>query len=163
VNTRSLRAGVAGWVRTRFGGVGVDAGRRILRARERSGRIAVDTDAGTRLYDHVLLATGYGMDVAKYGILSPALLARIAGHNGAPLLSAGFESSVDGLHFVGASAVRSYGPLMRFIAGAPYAARTLARLVAARRLTAHRRWPEQAAQGSPGELTTVAPSRGSPL
>jgi hypothetical protein len=163
VNARSLRAGVAGWVRTRFGGIGVDAGRHILSAREQNGRVAVETDAGMRLYDHVLLATGYGMDLAKYGILSPGLLAGIDNHNGAPLLPGGFESSVEGLHFIGASAVRSYGPLMRFIAGAPYAARMLARSIAAQRLTPHRRRAETGAHASPGALTSVAPSQGSPL
>jgi hypothetical protein len=40
-----------------------------------------------------------------------------------PLLNAGFESSVSGLHFVAAAAVASFGPLLRFIAGAGFAAR----------------------------------------
>jgi hypothetical protein len=35
-----------------------------------------------------------------------------------PKLSTGFQSSVRGLHFVGASAAGSFGPLMCFIAGA---------------------------------------------
>jgi len=33
------------------------------------------------------------------------------------------ESSVRGLHFAGAAAVASFGPLLRFIAGAGFAAR----------------------------------------
>jgi hypothetical protein len=41
------------------------------------------------------------------------------------VLRGGFESSVPHLHFVGSYAVRSFGPLLRFIAGAPFAARAL--------------------------------------
>src|SRR5208282_1608294 len=48
-------------------------------------------------------------------------------HNGLPVLSSGLESSVDGLHFVGSSAVASFGPQLRFIAGAGFAARRVTR------------------------------------
>ncbi|MGA8357285.1 MAG: hypothetical protein WB772_08045 [Xanthobacteraceae bacterium] len=44
-------------------------------------------------------------------------------------MSGGFESSVDGLHFIDASAVASFGPLLRFIAGAGFAARRIAQTV----------------------------------
>jgi hypothetical protein len=47
--------------------------------------------------------------------------------DGYPVLTAGFEASLPGLHFVGASAARSFGPLMRFVAGTGYAARALTR------------------------------------
>src|SRR5258706_511030 len=117
INGRSLRPGVAGWVRPRFDDVRVNASRKILRAREQGGRIMVETDTWLRGFDHVLLATGYRIDISKLGILTPGLIARIWPENTAPVLSAGMESSVKGLHFVGASAVASFGPLMRFIAG----------------------------------------------
>jgi hypothetical protein len=38
---------------------------------------------------------------------------------------------VPGLHFVGAAAAESFGPLMRFVAGSGYAARSVARRVTA--------------------------------
>ena len=38
-----------------------------------------------------------------------------------------------GLHFVGSGAVRSFGPLMRFVAGSGYAARSLTRAISADR------------------------------
>ncbi len=38
-----------------------------------------------------------------------------------------------GLHFIGASAVASYGPLMRFIAGAGFAARAVTKRVLGQR------------------------------
>jgi hypothetical protein len=50
--------------------------------------------------------------------------------NGYPVLDRGFQSSVSGLHFVGAPAAWSFGPLMRFVAGTGFAARALTRGVA---------------------------------
>jgi cation diffusion facilitator CzcD-associated flavoprotein CzcO len=122
-NRKCLRPGVAGWLRPRFAGVRVLAGERIHAAVPTGERIALSLDHGTAVFDHVLLGTGYRVDIGKLGILPPELLGRIACRDGAPKLGAGFESSVPGLHFVGASAVASYGPLMRFIAGTAFAAR----------------------------------------
>jgi hypothetical protein len=52
-------------------------------------------------------------------------LEKIACADGSPLLRSGFESSVPRLHFVGSYAVKSFGPLLRFVAGAPFAARSV--------------------------------------
>ena len=60
-------------------------------------------------------------------MLAPTLREKIARHGGLPVLNGGFESSVRGLHFVGAAAVASFGPLLRFIAGAGFAARRVTR------------------------------------
>jgi hypothetical protein len=96
----------------------------------------VELDDGVRSYDHVLLGTGYRIDIAKLGVLSPELLGRIACRGGSPILAAGCEASVPGLHFAGASAVDSHGPLLRFVAGAGYAARSVTRSALAARRTA---------------------------
>ena len=80
---------------------------------------------------------GRGMNLFRRGeseLISPWHLSsagrsRIVRHADSPVLSGGFESSVDGLHFIGASAVASFGPLLRFIAGAGFAARRIARAV----------------------------------
>ena len=97
-------------------------------------RIALRLDDGSRVEaDHVLLATGYRIDIARFGIFAPELLRRIERMDGSPALAAGLESSVPGLHFVGSSAVMSFGPLMRFVAGAGHAARAVARAARARR------------------------------
>jgi hypothetical protein len=45
---------------------------------------------------------------------------------GYPILGRGFESSIPGLHFLGAPAAWSFGPTMRFVSGSWYAARQLA-------------------------------------
>ena len=58
------------------------------------------------------------------------LAAQIRRIERAPDLSRHFESSVRGLYFVGPSAAFSFGPLFRFVAGAEYAAPSLARHLA---------------------------------
>ena len=60
-------------------------------------------------------------------MLEPKLRETIARHGGLPILNGGFESSVPGLHFIGAAAVASFGPLLRFIAGTGFAARRITR------------------------------------
>jgi hypothetical protein len=82
--------------------------------------------------DHLVLATGYRLDVAKLPFLSSDILANLTTSGQAPVLSANFESSVRGLHFVGYSSIGSFGPVMRFIAGAPHPARRLASYLATR-------------------------------
>ena len=133
INARSLRAGAAGWVRERLGGVAIDAGRTVRAARPHGSRIVLDLDNGSSVFDHVLLATGYRIDAARLGILSPGVLGALTLDEGSPVLGRGYESSVPGLHFVGSSAVKSYGPLLRFVWGAGYAARTVTRFVCANR------------------------------
>ena len=123
LNEQSLRATAILWLRPRLKDVPIDDQRRILGAQRVGDRVAVTTDNGTKHYDHVMLATGYRTDIARMNIIEPGLRARIARRGGLPVLSGTFESSVAGLHFVGASAVGSFGPLLRFIAGAGFAAR----------------------------------------
>ena len=122
---RCLKAGAAGWLKPRFGNVTGNAGRTIRKARAADGRVTLDLDNGERTFDHVLLGTGYRVDIARLGVLSPQLLDKIARIDGSPVLRKGFESSVHNLHFVGSYAVRSYGPLLRFIAGAPFTAQSV--------------------------------------
>jgi cation diffusion facilitator CzcD-associated flavoprotein CzcO len=124
---RCLKAGAAGWLKPRFDHVTCNVGRRIERARAVDGRIVLDLDSGPRTFDHVLLGTGYRIDIARLAILSRTLLDAVACVDGSPVLGAGFVSSVPNLHFVGSYGVRSYGPLLRFIAGAPFAAQAVTR------------------------------------
>lgn len=131
ITARSLQAAASRWVMPGFAGVNVLAGRALRAAKAEGEGVAIELDDGTRRYDHVLLGTGYRIDIAKLGVLSPELIGKVARSGGSPVLTAGFESSVGGLHFAGASAVLSFGPLMRFIAGAGYAARAITRTVLA--------------------------------
>jgi cation diffusion facilitator CzcD-associated flavoprotein CzcO len=138
---RALRAGAARWLLPRFDGIRINTGRTIAGTRMQSGRVQLQLDEAISNCDHVLLATGYRIDISKIGVLAPGLLERIARIDGSPRLSIGFESNVAGLHFVGASAVASFGPMMRFIAGSGYAARAVTRAVLADRTRAARQQP----------------------
>jgi cation diffusion facilitator CzcD-associated flavoprotein CzcO len=131
-SARCLKAGAAGWLKPRFANVTCNTGRTIVGARADNGRIVVELDNGPRTFDHVVLGTGYKIDIARLGIFSPQLLRHIASVDGSPSLRSGFESSVPKLHFVGSYAVKSYGPLMRFVAGVPYAARAVTAAALAR-------------------------------
>jgi cation diffusion facilitator CzcD-associated flavoprotein CzcO len=122
---RCLKPAAAGWLKPRFANVTCNLGRTITGARALPDGVALDLDSGAKTFDHVLLGTGYRVDLSQLGIVSPRLLEKIACAHGSPLLGAGFESSVPRLHFVGSYAVKSFGPLLRFIAGAPFAARSV--------------------------------------
>jgi hypothetical protein len=89
-------------------------------------------DGQVRLVDRVILATGYRVDISRYGFLAPELALAVRQVGGYPCLGAGFESSVPGLHFVGAPAKWSFGPLMVFISGTRYSASRLAGAIVGR-------------------------------
>ncbi len=130
-NNLNLRATAILWLRPRLKDVPVDQGRSILAVRRTGDRVALTLDNATKTFDHVMLATGYHIDVAKMTILEPKLRAKLARHDGLPVLNSALELNVPGLHFVGAAAVGSFGPLLRFIAGAGFAARRVTRAAAA--------------------------------
>jgi hypothetical protein len=111
--------------------VRIQAGRRIEDVKIQGNQVGLALDSGLRVYDHVLLATGYRTNIGKLRMLPRDLQQRIEQIDGSPVLTAGFVSTVPGLHFVGASAAMSFGPLMHFIAGAGHAARSVTRAVLA--------------------------------
>jgi cation diffusion facilitator CzcD-associated flavoprotein CzcO len=134
---KSLKPNGVGWLKPRFRNFCISTGCIVVSARVRENKVELKlSDGSYRLVDHVLMATGYRVDVRKYEFLSGSLLSAVRLIDGYPVLGTGFESSVPGLHFLGAPAVWSYGPLMRFVAGADFAARAIARSVTgARRVT----------------------------
>lgn len=127
---KSLRPNGVGWLKPRLGDVRISAGLGVLSALVRGNRVELKlSDGSERSVDHVLMATGYRVDVKKYQFLSASLRSALSLADGCPVLTRGFESSVPGLHFLGAPAMWSFGPLMRFVAGADFAARTLTKAV----------------------------------
>lgn len=130
---RSLRPAGAAWLQPRLQQVPITLSSQVVRASEADHRAELElADGSRRICDHVLLATGYRVDVARYPFLSSALLQRVVRSGGYPRLRAGFESSVAGLHFIGAPSAWSFGPLMRFVAGTEFAAPELSRAIARR-------------------------------
>jgi hypothetical protein len=99
-----------------------------VQAQVAGNRVRVRLNDGTeRVVDHVVLGTGYRVDITRYPFLSADLLKKLDIVDGYPRLQSGFESSLPGLHFLGAPAAWSFGPLMRFVAGTQFASRALAR------------------------------------
>jgi thioredoxin reductase len=76
--------------------------------------------------DHVIAATGYKVDVQRLPFLNPVISQQLALAGQSPRLSRHFESSVPGLYFIGAISATTFGPSMRFVAGARFTSRTLA-------------------------------------
>ena len=131
VSRRAIRPAGSQWLRPRLRGVPIRAGRSIVRASSAAGGVVVTLDDGTRCTaDHLLLATGYQVDATRYPFLGADLLRGLRHVGGYPVLRGGMESSIPGLHFLGAPAAHSLGPLMRFVSGSHYAATRLVRALA---------------------------------
>jgi thioredoxin reductase len=113
-----LRETVMGGAEVRTGqqleAVTVDEGALRLRLKDSSGA-ARDLAA-----DHLIAATGYWPQMERLGLLAPALRQAVHQVRGVPVLSADFETSVPGLYMTGLAAGGSFGPLMRFVAGAEF-------------------------------------------
>ena len=104
--------------------------RTVAAAVPRNGRLEVTfADGESQTVDHLLFGTGYRVDIARYPFLADTLTAQIRRSGGYPVLGRGMESSVPGLHFIGAPAAWSFGPIMRFVSGGWYTGRALARAI----------------------------------
>jgi len=123
---RAVRPAGARWLVDRLQQVPLQLGRTIVSASTLGDKVKLKLNDGTeRTGDHVLLGTGYRVDISKYEFLSPELLQSIRRVNGYPWLERGLETSVRGLHILGAPAAWSFGPLMQFVSGATYASGAL--------------------------------------
>lgn len=123
---RAIRPAGAQWLRPRLKEVHITSGCEVVTAEKLDGRIKLAlSDGSHRTVDHVILATGYRVDVSRYDFLAPELVAAIRCMQGYPILGPGLESSVPGLQFVGASSAGSFGPLMRFVSGTEYSSRAV--------------------------------------
>ena len=95
-------------------------------------RLVLD-DGSERIADHVLLATGYAVDVRRYPFLAPELMAAIERRRRLPGARPRPRVLGSPLHFVGAPAAFSFGPIMRFVIGSAYGAPALTRRALGRR------------------------------
>ena len=123
------------WIRDRFeksfDAPHVLTGTQITKAGPEGGALRLELSCGRELEaDHVIAATGFEVDVRKLTVLGDDLRGRVRGLRGGsygpPALGAGFGSSVRGLHMVGLAAAATFGPSMRFVCGAAFAARAAA-------------------------------------
>lgn len=127
IRERAVRAAGAPWLIPRLQGVTITTSRSVVSAAEVDGELQLKLDDGTeRRVDHVLLGTGYRVEISKYEFLCESLLKDIQQLDGYPDVAAGLSSSVPGLHFTGATAARKFGPLLYFVTGTDFASRELA-------------------------------------
>jgi FAD-dependent urate hydroxylase len=128
---RSIRPACSYFVKVRLDGVRVTCATRVVRAEPRdAGLLIYLSDGTTREVDHLMFGTGYRVDVARYPFLGAEILRALRLVGGYPVLRRGFESSVAGLHILGAPAAYSFGPIMRFVSGSWYGGQAVARALA---------------------------------
>jgi cation diffusion facilitator CzcD-associated flavoprotein CzcO len=128
-------ATAADWLRQRvIGKVTLHEGRTVAALDVADGRVDATLSDGERLRaDHLLLGTGYKVDLDRLTMIHPSLRAEIRTDRGVPILSPWFESSVAGLYLVGLPSLDCFGPLFRFVAGCTATAARVASSVARRR------------------------------
>ena len=122
----------ARWLKDRIiGQVPVLLGHQVRGVEARSGRVVLRvTDQKEEMQelitDHVIAATGYKFNIQNLPFFNQSLKVRLKHEQQSPRLSANFESSVPGLYFTSLGSANSFGPAMRFLAGADYTARRIA-------------------------------------
>ena len=126
IRTRAVRSAGSRWLPERLASVKITTGCSVSKASARGDEISLKLDDGSeRQVDHVVLGTGYQVDISRYEFLPQNLTRDIEQFDGYPKLTSGFRSSVRKLHFIGATAARSFGPLLYFVAGTEFASREL--------------------------------------
>jgi cation diffusion facilitator CzcD-associated flavoprotein CzcO len=126
IRTRAVRAAGSRWLPPRLATVKMTTGRSVSQATASVDEILLKLDDGTeRRVDHVILGTGYKVDISKYDFLPADLTREIDQFGGYPRLGSGFTCSVPNLHFIGATAARSFGPLLQFVCGTEFASKEL--------------------------------------
>ncbi len=136
---RAVRSAGSNWLPARLAKVKVTAERAVTGALASGSELILTLNDGTkRNTDHVLLGTGYDVNIARYEFLPESLLKQIHIRDGYPHIGAGFSSSIEGLHFVGAPAARSLGPLFYFVTGTEFTSRNLSSYILRNRKKANR-------------------------
>jgi len=127
IRTRAVRSAGSRWLPARLANVKMTRGRSVVETKTTGDEVTLRLDDGSeRRVDHVLLGTGYQVNISRYDFLPSDLSRDIEQFDGYPKLGSGFHCSVPGLHFIGATAARSFGPLLYFVAGTEFASRELA-------------------------------------
>jgi thioredoxin reductase len=126
------------WLTPRLEGVRVRTGVNVTGvARTGSKLKLVLSDGATDEVDSVVLATGYRIDVSRYGILDGALKQRIQRTpDGYPVLDTSLKTSVNGLYMVGVVGEKTLGPTLRFVTGTSNAGPRVAAGVTGKRFPA---------------------------
>ncbi len=126
IRKRAVRPAGARWLPVRLSAVKITAGHTVSQATASGDEVVLKLDDGSeRRVDHIVLGTGYRVDISRYDFLPQELTRDIKQFDGYPKLASGFRTSIPGLYFIGATAARSFGPLLYFVAGTEFASREL--------------------------------------
>lgn len=126
IRTRAVRPAGSKWLIERLKNVKASHARFVMEATPTGDALRLKLNDGSeRTVDHVVMGTGYRVDISKYKFLPPDIVAAVDQFDGYPRLQRGFQSSVPGLHFLGATAARSFGPLLYFVTGSKFASQEL--------------------------------------
>ena len=127
---RATRPAGARWLVDRLRDVPITLGCTVVSASPSGDRAQVSLSDGREITaDHIILGTGYLIDISKYNFLSSDLMQRIVQVNGFPKLNRNLETSIPGLHILGAPAAYCFGPLLQFVSGTRFASRALLKSV----------------------------------
>jgi FAD-dependent urate hydroxylase len=130
---RSIRPACSYFVKVRVDGVKLTTATEVMRAEVRGDGLHLSLSDGTvREVDHLIFGTGYQVDVNRYPFLGDGIRRTLKFVDGYPVLRRGLETSIDGLHMMGAPAARSFGPTMRFVSGSWYGGQRVAQAIAGR-------------------------------
>jgi lysine/ornithine N-monooxygenase len=133
---RSVRPAATGWLLPRTKDVTMTFERAVQEARSEGSAVSLSLDDGSRRrVEHVILGTGYVIDVTRLPLLGETIRRELRTYAGYPVLGAGFESSIPGLHFVGSCSAWNFGPIMRFVVGTEFTARAVAKHLATKART----------------------------
>ena len=139
IRTRAVRPAGSNWLPRRLATVKISSGRFVQNAITMGNEVQLKlSDGSERRVDHILLGTGYRVDIARYSFLAPSLVREVRQLDGYPDLGSGFRSSVPGLHFIGATAARSFGPLLYFVTGTEFSSQELTTCISKSRMKVFR-------------------------
>jgi FAD-dependent urate hydroxylase len=125
---RATRPAGARWLVNRLHDVPIRLGCEVVSVAQLGDQVRVRlSDTREITVDHVILGTGFHIDVSKYDFLPPMLMQQIDRVNGFPILGDGLETSIPGLHILGAPGVHCFGPLLQFVSGTHFASQSLMR------------------------------------
>jgi FAD-dependent urate hydroxylase len=101
IRKRAVRSAGSRWLPARLSSVKISTGRSISRAELIGDEVALTLDDGSsRRVDHVLLGTGYDVDISRYSFLPTDLVSKIRQFDGYPILDSEFCASIPLLYFV---------------------------------------------------------------
>lgn len=129
----------AAWLKPRvLGKVSLYESQHVLKVGEVDDGVGIKLSNDKKMLkaDHIILGTGYRVNVKNLPMLHSSLLSDLQTRQGSPVLSNRFESSIARLYFVGFTSVSSCGPLYRFVIGTDATAHSVASSIAKRMIHA---------------------------